>query len=243
VASGPRLLKPGTWIRPKAGASISILTALYHSAQLFILHAPHFEHPVNPALEAARWSAAILFGGTVFQAARQLFPSEFATLRFWRYSGHLVVGGLGRRGMKCVEVERAKSRKRRRPVVVIDRVPPDDLAGRCAELGVQVITGNVNDPAVLRAAGVHRAAELWALCGEDTINCETAVQAGRLAAGLRKDPSAPLRCNVHLSDDIALNLGPQELLVGIEILNARAHIGNGEVPGVELDNIKLVKSK
>jgi len=184
----------------EAGASISILTALYHSAQLFILHAPHFEHPVNPALEAARWSAAILFGGTVFQAARQLFPSEFATLRFWRYSGHLVVGGLGRRGMKCVEVERAKSRKCRRPVVVIDRVPPDDLAGRCAELGVQVITGNVNDPAVLRAAGVHRAAELWALCGEDTVNCETAVQAGRLAAGLRKDPSAPLRCNVHLSD-------------------------------------------
>jgi len=49
--------------------------------------------------------------------------------------------------------------------------------------------------------------------------------------------------NVHLSDDIALNLGPQELLVGIEILNASAHIGNGEVPGVELDNIKLVESK
>lgn len=184
----------------ETGADPSFWTALYHAAQLFVLHAPHFEEPVHPALEVARWSAAILFGGTVFQIARQLFPREFAALRSWRLSRHVIIGGLGRRALQCVRCERAKPLGRRRNVVVIDRHPPDDLAVTCARLGAQVLTGDVTDPSVLRAAGLRRAAELWALCGEDSINCETAVQAEHvLAASTRRD-GTPVTCNVHLSD-------------------------------------------
>ncbi|HEV8612699.1 MAG TPA: RyR domain-containing protein [Gemmatimonadales bacterium] len=183
----------------EGGEAVSLWTALYHSAQLFILHAPHFERHVNLALELARWSAAILFGGTVYQVARQVFQSEFAALQRRRLSGHLIVGGLGRRALQCVRCERGKPRGKRRAVVVIDRAPAEDLAAATTKLGAHVLTGDVNDPAVLKAAGLARAAELWALCAEDSVNCETAVQAGKLlaAAAPRR---APLACNVHLSD-------------------------------------------
>ena len=42
------------------------------------------------------------------------------------------------------------------------------------------------------------------------------------------------RC-VRLSDEVALNLGPDEKLVGIEILEAREVLGFGKTPAVLLE--------
>lgn len=50
----------------------------------------------------------------------------------------------------------------------------------------------------------------------------------------------PVQCRtLQLSEDIALNIGPNEKLVGIEILDAKQVIGKGKVPDVVLDNLKL----
>ena len=50
----------------------------------------------------------------------------------------------------------------------------------------------------------------------------------------------PVECRtLQLSEDIALNIGPNEKLVGIEILDAKQVIGKGQVPNVVLDNLKL----
>jgi uncharacterized protein YuzE len=46
----------------------------------------------------------------------------------------------------------------------------------------------------------------------------------------------PVECRtLQLSEDIALNIGPNEKLVGIEILDAKQVIGQGKVPSVLLD--------
>ena len=45
---------------------------------------------------------------------------------------------------------------------------------------------------------------------------------------------------LRLTDDIALNIGENELLVGIEVLNAKEIIGHGENPSVVLDNMAYV---
>ncbi len=42
---------------------------------------------------------------------------------------------------------------------------------------------------------------------------------------------------LRLNDDIALNIGEKELLVGIEILDAKSMFANGSMPKVVLDNI------
>jgi uncharacterized protein YuzE len=43
---------------------------------------------------------------------------------------------------------------------------------------------------------------------------------------------------VHLNDDIALDFGKGERLVGIEILDAKENIGSGKIPPVILKNLE-----
>ncbi len=42
---------------------------------------------------------------------------------------------------------------------------------------------------------------------------------------------------LRLTDEIALNIGEDELLVGIEVLDAKDTLGSGELPTVVLENI------
>jgi uncharacterized protein YuzE len=43
--------------------------------------------------------------------------------------------------------------------------------------------------------------------------------------------------NLQLTDEITLNLGENNLLVGIEILDAKEVLGTGNIPQVVLENI------
>ena len=45
------------------------------------------------------------------------------------------------------------------------------------------------------------------------------------------------RRTVRLNGEVALNIGPQETLVGIEILDVREVLGEGQVPEVSLENL------
>lgn len=44
---------------------------------------------------------------------------------------------------------------------------------------------------------------------------------------------------LRLTEEIALNIGVGELLVGIEILDAKEILGAGKIPSVVLENISL----
>lgn len=44
---------------------------------------------------------------------------------------------------------------------------------------------------------------------------------------------------VRLSDVVALNLGPEEQLVGIEVLDAKNLLGNGSLPSISIENLSL----
>ena len=47
---------------------------------------------------------------------------------------------------------------------------------------------------------------------------------------------------LRLTDEISLNIGKGEALVGIEILDAKAVLGQGRLPTVVLENVPLVKA-
>ena len=50
-----------------------------------------------------------------------------------------------------------------------------------------------------------------------------------------------LECRtVRLNEEVALNFGPGEQLVGIEVLDAKEVLGKGELPSVMLENLTLV---
>lgn len=44
---------------------------------------------------------------------------------------------------------------------------------------------------------------------------------------------------LRLSGEVALNIGPNEQLVGIEILNARQVVGGGAMPDIIVENLPL----
>ena len=44
---------------------------------------------------------------------------------------------------------------------------------------------------------------------------------------------------LRLNEEIALNLGPNETLVGIEILDAKEVLGKGTLPSLVLENISV----
>ncbi len=46
---------------------------------------------------------------------------------------------------------------------------------------------------------------------------------------------------VRLNEEIALNIGPGETLVGIEIIDAKEVLGKGSLPPVTLENIQLAE--
>ncbi len=47
---------------------------------------------------------------------------------------------------------------------------------------------------------------------------------------------------VRLNEEIALNIGPNETLVGIEILEAKQVLGQGELPRIVLENLSVTMS-
>jgi uncharacterized protein YuzE len=47
---------------------------------------------------------------------------------------------------------------------------------------------------------------------------------------------------VRLTDEITLDIGEGEVLVGIEILDAKETLGEGTVPTVVLENLQAVKA-
>jgi len=44
---------------------------------------------------------------------------------------------------------------------------------------------------------------------------------------------------IRITDEIALNIGENEKLVGIEILDAKETLGEGNSPSVILENVKI----
>jgi uncharacterized protein YuzE len=50
----------------------------------------------------------------------------------------------------------------------------------------------------------------------------------------------PRQCRtVRLSEEVALNMGPGEELVGIEILDAKEVLGSGKLPKLVVENVSL----
>lgn len=180
------------------GHPITVATAVYHTLQLFILHAPHFEGHIPWPLEVSRWSAA-LWSVANLVALSTWYRSRVARSRVQRMNEHVVVCGLGRKGLECVTFERRQPLESRRDVVVIEKNPNAELVARAEELGAEIVTGDATSTKTLLDAGVLRATGVFALCGDDNTNCEIATQ---VAALVRKGSPRhqPLLCSVHMSD-------------------------------------------
>ena len=178
----------------------SISTVLYQAIQLFSMQLARLEPPVPLMLDLARWLAAAFILLAAVEVAKAVFREERTAIHLNRLSNHTVVCGLSQKSLLLVRY----LLDRRQQVVVIDKAPSTDLAHVCRDAGAYVLVGDATSPDVLRRAGVQRASELYALCPDDSANCEIAAQARCIRPHhlhqVRQAPVQSLLCHVHLSD-------------------------------------------
>jgi hypothetical protein len=165
---------------------------IFKSFQLFVLQIS-VDPPMPWQLNAARVLAPLVAAYTALQALAELFADQMRSLRLRFRRGHVVICGLGRKGLILSRgfLERGQT------VVVIEQDAENDLVRQCRDLGGVVLIGDAVEPWLLRKAGVGRARYLFAVCGDDGTNAEVAVRAAEL---LDRNPGAQLICAVHIFD-------------------------------------------
>lgn len=255
----------GTWgyliYGHEHGGQGSVLSAVYHALQLFLLHMPHLEGRINWPLEIGRWSAALATGltGLLFLHSVMLFEWRHLWVKLF-ISEHVVVCGLGATGTRIVEaLTRQKTEagsglaawlrrlvkallatfiRKNRPlrVVAIERDHRMPGVAAATRLGIPVVIGDARDPAVLRKARVHRAKHILAVCTEDDTNVAVAVAVRDLGKRERRAPK-DAKCLLLLEDPelrakLALPLGEVPPPGGFRI-----RVGGLDVPDVIARNV------
>jgi hypothetical protein len=191
----------------REGQATDLADLIFKSVQLFVLET-NVDPPMPWQLNVARFLAPVVAAYTAVQALGKLFAGQLSSLRLRLRRGHIVIGGLGRKGWALARGFLQRGHR----VVVIEQNAENDLVNQCREMGGVVMIGDAAEPWVLRKAGVGRARFLFALCGDDGVNAEIAVR----AAELMPERSRPaLTCVLHIFDpELCTLLRERELEAG-----------------------------
>lgn len=189
----------GNWSYERAAdpaGSVDVGSVLYHTLQLFILHAPHLDRPVPWPLHVGRLLGAIVFAAVGGKAIRTIFRDEWllATLQLPWTRGHVIVCGLGEVGLRVA----VSARQRRMRVVAIEKHPHPGRHDQARRLGILVIEGDARHSDRLRDARVGRASCVVASCHNDQTNIAITKRVAELVGD--GDRAEPLICRALIQD-------------------------------------------
>jgi voltage-gated potassium channel Kch len=175
------------------GESRSFGDTLYLTLQLFALESGDVGPPLPWELEVARVLAPLVAVYAAVSAVAALLREQLELLHMRFMSNHVVVCGLGGRGVALARGFNARGDR----VVGIDRDRGARGIGECREEGVRVLIGDVTDRTVLRKARVGRARHLIAVARDDGVNAEVAAELPELLGTQRR---RVLTAFVHVID-------------------------------------------
>lgn len=164
----------------------------YLSLQLFVWQSGAIVQgrEVPPTLQVARFLAPTAFGIAAVCAFMALFADRVGAVRARFRRGHVIVCGLGDRGLAMAR----RLRESGEIVVQVDVLEPRTGPRSAHSVGA-VIVGDATNPTVLRRAGIMGARHLVAVCGDDGLNAEVAARAAAETAGTRH----VLTCHAHVA--------------------------------------------
>ncbi len=166
---------------------------IYRTLQLVTMNSGAVDGEVNWMLETARFSLPMLTAYTVLQALMHLFLEQTQKLRLRRLQDHVVICGLGKKGMRLTNHFLELGYE----VVVIEADESNNWIEAARSSGAVVINGDASDAEILGKARLNRAKYLISVVGDDGKNAEVAVQAENLSAA-RTD--GILTCSIHIID-------------------------------------------
>lgn len=155
----------------KSGETPTTWRVLYLTLQLFTLESGAVESgasslPIPWELNVARFMAPVVPAWAVLKALALLFQEQIQMFLLRFMGGHVVICGLGRKGIQLVRDFRRQGDR----VVVIEVEDENDDIRTCLDAGATVLIGNAADKTMLERARVTRAKTVAALCGDDATN-------------------------------------------------------------------------
>lgn len=181
---------------------VDLLEALYRTLVLFALEGENVsgdcakQSSIQSTIALARMLAAVTVIAALVKLVLIGVYDRDLLFDVRRWSGHIVLCGLGALGQKL-----AKECRPTYKVVVIEAAPSDHQILFCRDHDLILLGGDATDPLVLDRAGVSCAAHLVLLCGDDTTNLEAAARARSLVTETsRPGRPGPLQIHLHLAD-------------------------------------------
>lgn len=169
---------------------------LYVSLQLFTIESGPVPGPTPIQLNVARFLAPVVPVWAVARTFVLVFGDRIRAIKRRRMRGHVVICGLGRRGMQLVRDFRDCGSR----VLAIDCDPDNDNIRVCRDLGVPVLVGSATDPGLLKKARADRAEHVVAVCGDDGTNVDIAVLVYQLVSARSARIEGAVRCSVQVVD-------------------------------------------
>jgi hypothetical protein len=217
------------WVKHfrELGEPRTLWDLLYLTLQLFTVESGSVFQAVPWQLDIARFLAPATTLYTALAALTLIFRDQLQMVRVRLLREHVVICGLGRRGLLLAQAFRARNV----PVVVIEHDTGNDRITPCREHGAIVLYGDASDQEVLRGAGVHRASSIIAVCGEDGTNAEIAVDCRDLVAHRRGEP---LKCVAQIEDPELCHLLKDLEFTMAEADSFRLEFFNSHIRGAKL---------
>lgn len=178
-------------------------------------------------LEIARFTLPALAAITAVKALAVLFHEQAQLFSLRTLRDHIVICGLSRKGLLLTKGFLESTQR----VVIIELDEDNDFIEQCKARGAIVLTGDATDRSVLEQAAIHRARCLIAVCDDDGINAEIAVQAQAVVASRSR---TPLTCIVHIVDPQLCDLLREKEIASAEFDSLRLELLNIFFRGAKL---------
>ena len=175
------------------GESPSTLDLIYQTLQLVSMNSGLVPGPINWQLQVARFLIPALTVYTALSALALIFSEQMQIFKLWRIRDHVIICGLGRKGILLVEQFCALDMD----VVVLEQDEGNDWLEVSRGLGAVVLVGDAADPELLQQAKVEQARYLVAVMGDDGANAEVAIRAQEL---MQERKVGVLTCLIHIVD-------------------------------------------
>jgi len=161
-------------------------------ASLFLISKPSIQETLYNIAQFLAACATIL---ATIQGFWKQIREKYDLIRLQQTSGHIVICGLGDKGMRLMNIFTEKGF---RVVIIEAQKDHPDIAG-CRERNVVVMIGEASDQVVLDEANTAKAKYLFAVSGDDNTNINIAHQGKNLAEAAHKaGEKIFLRCYVHV---------------------------------------------
>jgi hypothetical protein len=174
------------------GDRSSVPHDLYFSLQLFTINSAA-TGSLPWTLQVARFLSPAVAFTTAIGAVAAVLREQTERARARRSSGHVVICGLGDKGLRIATAFRREGRR----VVVVELDPANGLLPECRDAGIPTIVGDARSEGALAVTRVDRASHVVVTCGSDDMNADVLL---RVAAYARERAREGPTCIVHISD-------------------------------------------